>query len=204
MCESQYDIIPLAFCLCVCVLDGSTEPTRKWLLPVCQVIGWKVVKSAFRDCQTCKQGKSEGFTEREGITQERGGLAERTGKWRHHWVNPKYNKENKEKKELDELLWSPVFVLILTPALYLPLRVSVVWKHKHDAVTWAWVTHLLISSLTENKKYCQALNIKLLGLWIVKTFRTWILTWTKLFFSMWIWMVFNFPLPPNVKMSLCF
>lgn len=75
VCVWENDIIPLAFCLCcmcVCV-TGSTEPTRKWLLPICQVIGWEAVKRAFRDSQKCKQGKSE----REGLTQERGGLIER-------------------------------------------------------------------------------------------------------------------------------
>ena len=54
-------------CVCVSVwvcVTGSAEPTRKWLLPICQVTGWEAVKRAFSDCQKCKQRKSEGFTQR--------------------------------------------------------------------------------------------------------------------------------------------
>lgn len=134
VCVWENDIIPLAFCLCcmcVCV-TGSTEPTRKWLLPICQVIGWEAVKRAFRDSQKCKQGKSErergtnpgeGWADREerhiqhhNETQNK---TRKTGKW---WLKSCYQPHNGQWKLLSLSFWMCSMSKNFTPSCCNPVK----------------------------------------------------------------------------------
>lgn len=94
-------------CACVCV-TASAEPTRKWLLyPICQVIGWEAVKRASSDCQKCKQGKGEGFTERGTGPREGWGSREERDTTEEPMKFSQMGKNKTRKKGRKTAPWTP-------------------------------------------------------------------------------------------------